>query len=379
MPERSAMCNADAPSRSVEFGLAPCSSRKIANSSCPLSVAINKAFSPPGAASFGSAPLSIISRADAKSPRRAANDKGVNPAFDFAWTSAPAPMRIPTTAGWLSSNAHMSAVCPLFGSFALTSAPRASRDFTASGLPVRAHRINAVSPARNTAFGLAAALNNVSTIAPFALLQASHNGVTPYSFPKLAFAPALINRSATSRSPQCAAQDNALVPSPCSVFTSTRCFSSVRTASLSLFLTAFTNRTSLAAIGAASSNSETIPPVTARVIRVVLLCITIHTCALFKHLYISNLIGACADPPNPVRMTAIDFNASDIRIGDRVRKFEKCIVGWIESANLVRIDFAEPDEIVILVDIDGIRPRVGGGRRVLSNGAGPIIHLHEFA
>jgi hypothetical protein len=84
-----------------------------------------------------------------------------------------------TAAAWFSAAAHIKAVCPRQFSFAFTFAPWASSALTASGLPVRAAVISAVSPSGNREFGSAPALSNASIMAAFPLVLATMSGVTP--------------------------------------------------------------------------------------------------------------------------------------------------------------------------------------------------------
>src|SRR3990172_2254983 len=93
--------------------------------------------------------------------------------------SAPASIRAFTISGRLLAAAHIRAVCPFCDSFALTSAPRASSDFTASVLPVLAQVISGVSRDHRAAFGFARASSRRTARAEFPFEQAWERGVTP--------------------------------------------------------------------------------------------------------------------------------------------------------------------------------------------------------
>jgi hypothetical protein len=70
----------------------------------------------------------------------------VNPFFVRARRSAPASISWPTTSGWRSAAAHISAVWRCVGSAAFTAAPRASSIFTAAVAPAAAQVMSGVSP-----------------------------------------------------------------------------------------------------------------------------------------------------------------------------------------------------------------------------------------
>src|ERR1041384_8103111 len=93
-------------------------------------------------------------------------------------------------------------------------------DFTASGFPVHEQVISAVSPVGSVTPAFAPAANSFSTIGALESVQARDSGVTPYSLAALTFAPDRINRSAISKSFQCAAQCSTVAPSACVELTS---------------------------------------------------------------------------------------------------------------------------------------------------------------
>src|SRR4029079_14350677 len=88
------------------------------------------------------------------------------------------------------------------------------------------------------------------------------SGVAPASSATDGRAPARISRSAIARSSRCAAQCSAVAPSPAAAFTSIaagRAFSSARTDSASLFLTASIRRKSPGAAMARAVSAATTP------------------------------------------------------------------------------------------------------------------------
>ena len=162
----------------------------------------------------------------------------------LALTSAPCSMSTPATPGCFSATAHISAVCPRAGSFALASPPCASNSFITSTLPLRAAERTGLS---RPAPGLAPAFSSRSTIAGLALRQASPSGVTPPSSTASTLAPARMSRSAMATSLRCAAQCSAVAPSGWVALTSIFCSISRRTASASTRRTASIRRVSGAA------------------------------------------------------------------------------------------------------------------------------------
>src|SRR6266581_189419 len=146
-----------------------------------------------------------------------------------------------------SAAAHISAVCPLRDSAALTFAPWAIRSSTASTLPAPAAIISAVSPSHRAALASAPAFSSLRTRTASPLAQARVRGVSPYSSATFTFAPAASRSSAVSAAPRCAAQPSAVAPSGWPAFTSAFWRISDATAFSSRLFTASTRRRSLAA------------------------------------------------------------------------------------------------------------------------------------
>ena len=148
-----------------------------ASSKYALTTAMFSALVPSGAASLTLAPWSSRTLAASAWSLRTANSSGVKPAFDFAFTSAPNAISTSAAAALPSDAAHISAVCPLYGSMAFTFAPGSSRTLIASTLPVSDAVISAVWPSSDVPFGSAPAFSRRSMIGALPLVQASDSGV----------------------------------------------------------------------------------------------------------------------------------------------------------------------------------------------------------
>ena len=196
------VCSAE-PRGSDAFGLAPRSISIDARSKYALTTAMLRALVPSAAVSLTLAPWSSSTSTASGWSLRTANSSGVEPAFDFAFTSAPCAIRISAAGALPSDAAHISAVCPLYGSTALTLAPASSSSLTASGLPVSAAVIRAVWPSSDVPFGSAPALSSRSITPALPLVHASDSGVILYRVAAFTSAPAASSMSTRATSSRC--------------------------------------------------------------------------------------------------------------------------------------------------------------------------------